>query len=154
MAASREPDTPALGSSLAGATMIELNHGNGMAIENGYAVLMARIVDCHGRTIQRKDVAAIAYWIYERASQRPGRLQAVDGHDGVELDVAIVLSDALQTCRLWSVDAVGYNFRHEIDVLQADVLTEPGKHFDICYEFAPQLGEKVIIRFQAGSLVR
>ena len=119
-----------------------------MAIENGCAVLMARIVDRDGRAIRPTDVAAIEYWIYELERRLP-----LDGHDGVELDVGDVMLDALQTDR-WTVDVVGYNFRHEIDVLRIGKLAAADRHFELCYLFTSEFGERMIIRFQLGRLSR
>jgi hypothetical protein len=125
----------------------------GIAIENGAAVLMARIVDGAGRSIRRADVAAVAYWIYEIDDRLPhGRVVA--GYDGIALDVREVLFNSLQAGGLWTVDVSGYNFRHEFDVPPEEILVTAGARFDIYYEFTPMFGEKTIIRFQLGSLSR
>jgi hypothetical protein len=125
-----------------------------MRLKNGSAVLMARIVDSAGRTIRQADVAAIEYWIYELDHRLPRGRRVVAAHDGVALNVGEVLCDSLHTRGLWTVDVVGYNFRHEFDVAQDDTLATAGKHFDVRYEFTPKIGQKTIIRFQLGSLSR
>jgi hypothetical protein len=133
--------------------MFPPDDGCGIAIENGAAVLMARIVDGAGRSIRQVEVAAIAYWIYEIDDRLPrGRVAA--GHDGVALDVSKVLFDSLQAGGLWSIDVSGYNFRHEFDVPHDDILFTAGACFDIRYEFTPMIGQKTIIRFQLGRLSR
>ena len=123
-----------------------------MAIGNGSAVLMARIVDSAGRSIRRADVGKIEYWIYELDHRLPRGRRAVAGHDGVALDVGDVLFDSLQARGLWTIDAVGYNFRHEFDVAQDDTLLAAGKRLDVRYVFTPRIGQKTIIRFQLRSL--
>lgn len=117
-------------------------------LENGSAVLMARIVDSAGRTIRRADVAEIEYSIYERDRR------VVAGHDGVALHVRDVLFDSLQNCGSWSLDDVGYNFRHIFDVPQKEMRATARKRFSIRYAFTPKIGPTVMIRFQLGSLSR
>lgn len=134
--------------------MVPPSDGCGTALENGSAVLMARIVDNTGRTIRRADVAAIEYWIYELDHRLWRGCRVVAGHDGVALNIGDVLFDALQNGGLWSLDAMGYNFRHAFDVAEDDTLATAGKHFDVRYEFTPKIGQKAIIRFQLGSLSR
>ena len=117
-------------------------------IENGSAVLMARIVDSGGRTIRRADVAEIEYSIYERERR------VVAGRDGVTLHVRDVLFDSLQNCGSWSVDAVGYNFRHIFNVPQKDMRATARKSFSVRYAFTSTIGQTVMIRFQLGRLSR
>ena len=125
----------------------------GIALENGAAVLMARIVDGTGRSIRRADVAAIAYSIYEINDRLP-RGRAVAGHEGVALDVGEVLFDTLLARGLWTLDAIGYNFRHEFDVPHDDILGTAGKRFGVRYQLTSTFGEKMIIRFQLGRRSR
>ena len=61
--------------------------------------------------------------------------------------------DTLQMSK-WSVDAAGYNFRHEIDIGQAGNFAVAGTCFDICYLFTSNFGEKMAIRFRLGRLSR
>jgi hypothetical protein len=125
----------------------------GIAIENGAAVLMARIVDRAGKSIRPADVAAIEYWMCKHDDGLPhGRVMA--DHDGVALDVGGVLFDSLQVGRLWNVDISGYNFRHQFHVPLDDILDSARARFDIRYEFTLMIGQKTIIRFQLRSLSR
>jgi hypothetical protein len=120
----------------------------GTAFKNGSAVLMARIVDSSGANVQQAGIAAIEYSIYEIDPCRPDSLVAVTGHDGVSLVVADVIYNSLQTGGLWSVDAVGYNFRHEIDVSTSAAFPKAGVHYQVRYELTPTTGQKTIVRFQ------
>jgi len=86
----------------------------GTAYKNGSAVLLARVVDGAGDVIQQSDVDDIQYSVFELDPCRPDTLTVVAGHEGVSLDVSDVIFDTLQTGGLWTVDAVGYNFRHEM----------------------------------------
>jgi hypothetical protein len=121
---------------------------HGTAFKNGSAVLMARIVDAAGANVQQAGIAAIKYSIYELDPCRPDVLVAVAGHDGVTLTVASVIFNALQTGGLWTVDDVGYNFRHEINVATNEAFPKAGVQYQVRYELTPASGQKTIVRFQ------
>jgi hypothetical protein len=120
----------------------------GTAFKNGSAILMARIVDSAGAYIQQSGVSAIKYSIYELDPCRPDNLAAVTGHDAVSLIVSGVVYDTLQTGGLWTIDAVGYNFRHQISVNQNEAFPKAGTLYQVRYELTPTTGQKSIIRFQ------
>lgn len=121
---------------------------HGTAFKNGSAVLMARIVDAAGANLQQAGLSAIEYTIFELNPCRPDVLVAVGGHDGVSLTVANVIHNALQTGGLWTVDEVGYNFRHEIDVVSSEAFPKAGVQYQVRYELTPTTGQKTIVRFQ------
>jgi hypothetical protein len=121
---------------------------HGTAFKNGSAVLMARIVDAAGANVQQAGIAAIEYSIYELDPCRPDVLVAVAGHDGVSLSVASVIFNALQTGGLWTVDDVGYNFRHEINISTNEAFPKAGVQYQVRYELTPASGQKTIVRFQ------
>ena len=120
----------------------------GTAFKNGSAILMARIVDSAGAYIQQSGVSAIKYSIYELDPCRPDNVAAVTGHDAVSLIVSSVVYDTLQTGGLWTIDAVGYNFRHQISVNQNEAFPKAGTLYQVRYELTPTTGQKSIIRFQ------
>lgn len=120
----------------------------GTAFKNGSAILMARIVDAAGANVQQAGLAAIEYSIYELDPCRPDSLSVVAGHNGVSLDVADVVFNALQPGGLWMVDGVGYNFRHEIDVSASAAFPKAGAQYQVRYELTPTTGQKTIVRFQ------
>ena len=82
--------------------------------ENGTAILMARLVDASGTPIQPATIRAIDCTIYEIDPCWPHSLTLVTGYDAVYVAVANVVFDSLQIDELWTVDDLGYNFRHEI----------------------------------------
>ena len=120
----------------------------GTAFKNGSAVLMARIVDAAGVNVQQAGISAIKYSVFELDPCRPDQLTAVAGHNGVALVVANVIFNALQTGGLWTVDEVGYNFRHEINVTSAEAFPKAGVQYQVRYELTPTTGQKSIVRFQ------
>jgi hypothetical protein len=128
--------------------MPQANDIYGTAFKNGSAILMARIVDSAGAYIQQSGVSTIKYSIYELDPCRPDSLSAVAGHNAVSLTVSAVVFNSLQTGGLWTIDAVGYNFRHQINVSQDEAFPKAGTQYQIRYELIPSAGQKSIIRFQ------
>lgn len=121
---------------------------HGTAFKNGSAVLMARIVDSEGENVQQSGISSIQYSVFELDPCRPDNLSVVAGHDGASLTVGDVIFDSLQTGGLWTVDQVGYNFRHEIDVSQSEAFPKAGVQYQVRYELTPTTGQKTIVRFQ------
>jgi hypothetical protein len=123
----------------------------GTTFKNGSAILMARIVDSTGEPIL-SGVSSVEYSVYELDPCRPDALSAVAGHHHVALTVEDVLFDSLQTGGLWTVDDVGYNFRHEIDIGVAEAFPKAGVDYQVRYEIVPSMGQKAILRFQLTSI--
>ena len=120
----------------------------GAALKCGSAILMARLVVGAGRPIERTDVDAIEYSIYEIDLGRQVDRRVLAGHDCVALDVPGVLFNSLQKCRLWTLDDVGYNFCHELYVGQDRHVTRAGVHYQVQYKLTPTIGQTTIVRFQ------
>jgi hypothetical protein len=121
---------------------------HGTAFKNGTALLMARIVDSAGANVQQAGIASIEYSIFELDPCLPNQQTPISGHNEVELDVADVIFNALQTGGLWTVDDVGYNFRHEIDVTETEAFPKAGAQYQVRYQLTPTAGQKTIVRFQ------
>lgn len=120
----------------------------GTAFKNGTAVLLARIVDSDGNDVQQADVTAVKYSVFEIDPCLPDNLTVVAGHDNVSLSVGDVIYDSLQTGGLWTVDATGYNFRHEINVSSAEAFPKAGAQYQVRYELTPAAGQRTVVRFQ------
>ena len=63
-----------------------------------------------------------------------------------------VIFNALQTGGLWTVDEVGYNFRHEINVSSSEAFPKAGVQYQVRYELTPTTGQKSIVRFQLRTI--
>ena len=120
------------------------------ALTHRTAVLMARIVDGVGQVVRRSDIEVVRYSIHELDGRHVDNDAAVPGHDAVVLNVDEVFFDSLQTGGLWTMDDVGYNFRHEIGVSGDRAFAKAGARYQIWYELRPSTGEKTIVRFQIG----
>lgn len=132
--------------------MPQANDIHGTVFKNGSAVLMARIVDSVDSNITQAAISSISYSVYEIDPCRPDLLTLVAGHDGVTAAVSSTIFDTLQTDNAWTVDAVGYNFRHELNVSTNDAFPVAGVSYQVRYELTPGSGQKVIVRFQLRAI--
>ncbi len=115
---------------------------------NATAVFMTRVENSSGQEIVQASVASIRYTVYELEQATPDLLSAVVGHDNVALNLSDVVFDTLQTDEAWTVDAVGYNFRHELDVTQNEAFPKAGAIYQVRYELTPVTGQKIVFRFK------
>jgi hypothetical protein len=116
-------------------------------LENGAAILMARLVDPNGTPIQPATIRAIDCTIYEIDPCWPHSLTLVTGYNAVFVAVANVVFDSLQIDELWTVDEVGYNFRHEIKVDGHQRFPKAGFQYQVRYRITDSNGERTIVRF-------
>ena len=124
----------------------------GTAFKNGSAVLLARIVDQGGAYVVPADITAIQYSVYLLDGQNPDSRSAVTGHAGASLVVADVVFDALQTDPIWTVDAIGYNFRHVLDVSAHPAFAIAGRRYLIEYQLTPTAGQTILVRFRLSVI--
>lgn len=106
-------------------------------MSRGLAVLMARIVDLDGAAVRRADVESI--WF------------SAPGTAAVAINVDDVLFDALQNGGAWTLDDVGYNFRHEIGDEVPQIAARP-RCFGLEYELTLSHGETTRLRFQVRAV--
>ena len=77
---------------------------------------------------------------------------AVTGHTNVSLTVADVIFNDLQTDLLWTVDEIGYNLRHVMDVSANPAFTIAGRRFLVEYELTPGSGQVILVRFRVNVI--
>jgi hypothetical protein len=123
------------------------------ALASGSIVLMARIVDGAGAPIRRSDVIAIEYSLYEIDPCWPEQYTVVRDHREVLLAARDLLFDSLQVGRLWSMDDVGYNFRHEFAVGFIPEFAEAGRRYEVAYQLTTADWRRTSVRFRFGSAV-
>jgi hypothetical protein len=124
----------------------------GTAFKNGSAVLLARIVDQRGINVVQADLSAIKYTVYLLDGQNPDSRTAVTGHTNVSLLVANCIFDTLQTDPIWTVDAIGYNFRHVLDVSAHPAFAIAGRRYLIEYQLSPTAGQAILVRFRLNVI--
>jgi hypothetical protein len=132
--------------------MAEAREIDGSAFKNGSATLMARIVGAAGANIRRSDVAAVRYTVFLLDDQDPDARTAITGHVDAVLAVADVVFDSLQTDPIWTVDAVGYNFRHVLDVSAHQAFAVAGRRYLIEYRLTPTSGQVIVVRFRINVI--
>lgn len=128
--------------------MQQLREIHETVFEKGAALLMARIVDSAGVCVRRDQVSSVRCSILELDPRRELRGTVVPGHDRVPLDLDDVFLDSLELGRLWDVDTVGYNFRHEIRANAGGSFPRPGALYEIRYLLTPMQGPATILRFR------
>ncbi len=125
---------------------------HGTAFKNGSVTLLARIVGQGGANILPGDIDAIRYTVYLLDDQNADSRTAVTEHANLSLGVADTVFSALQTDPLWTVDAIGYNFRHTLDVSVHPAFTIAGRRYLIEYQLAPAVGQVVLVRFRINVI--
>ncbi len=124
----------------------------GTVFRHGSAVFFARVVNNEAQAINQTSIQSASYTIFALAPHEPNSLSAVAGHEDVALTIADVVFDTLQDDDAWTVDSVGYNFRHELDVSSDEAFSEAGRMYQVRYELLPVTGQKIIFRFQVRCI--
>ena len=132
--------------------MAEARNIDGSAFKNGSVTLMARIVGAAGANILRSDIAAVRYTVFLLDDQDPDERTTITGHDDVALTVASVLFDLLQTDPMWTVDTIGYNFRHVLDVSAHQAFAIAGRRYLIEHRLTPTSGQVIVVRFRINVI--
>lgn len=125
---------------------------HGVVFNQGAATLLARIVDADGDTIESTDIAAAEYSVLEVDECDPAGGAAVQGHDQRSLSPEQVLYDTLQTPAIWTTDAEGFNFRHDLDVATNDAFPQSGRLYHVRYTLTPAVGQKIVFRFALRAI--
>jgi hypothetical protein len=110
----------------------------GVAYEDGGCSIMGRITGLDGENIVQADISTITCAVFDRSGTAAGTPAIV---------VADSVFDTLQTDSRWTINDVGYNFRHDV---AASILATGGEEYTFEYKFTPASGEV----FQVMSRVR
>jgi hypothetical protein len=132
--------------------MAEANEIHGTAFKNGSATLLARIVGHSGANVLQADLNTIKYTVYLLDDQNSDNRTAVDGHANVALTIAEVIFNTLQTDAVWTVDATGYNFRHELNVSAHQAFAVAGRRYLVEYQLTPAVGQVILVRFRINVI--
>jgi len=124
----------------------------GTAFKNGSVTFLARIVGPDGANVLPSDIATVQYTAYLLDEQDADSRTAVAGHGNVSLRVGDVIFATLQTDPLWTVDAIGYNFRHVLDVSAHPAFTIGGRRYLVEYQLTPATGQKILVRFRINVI--
>jgi hypothetical protein len=132
--------------------MAEAHDIYGTAFKNGSATLLARIVGPDGENVLQGDINSITCTVYLLDDQNPDSRTEVAEHANVTLSVADVVFDALQLDLSWTVDAIGYNFRHVLDVSEHQAFAVSGRRYLVEYQLTPAVGQKILVRFRINVI--
>lgn len=124
----------------------------GTAFKNGSATLMARIVGAAGANIAQADIATIHYSVYLLDDQDPDNRTPVDGHSQITLPVYQVVFNSLQTDARWTVDTIGYNFRHVLDVSVYPAFATADRKYLVEYALTPLVGQVILVRYRINVI--
>jgi len=125
-------------------------HGN--AYKNGSATLLARVVGDDGTAVSPGDISSARYSVYLLDDQDPDARTPVAAHQDVAIGVGQVLFDTLQTDDLWTVDQVGYNFRHVLDVSANPAFAIAGRRYLVEFQLTPVSGQVILVRFRVNVI--
>ncbi len=122
----------------------------GTVFQQATATFMARVENSEATNLDQASVTAITYTVSVVGhDENPN---TIPGHEKVILDKANVIYDVLQNDATWTVDSIGYNFRHEIDVSQHEAFPKAGEIYQIRYEVTPVTGQKIVFRFRVRCI--
>ena len=125
---------------------------HGTVFKNGSAIFLARVVGATGTAVTRADVASIRYTVYLLDDQDPDQQTPLAGHTAVSLSVSGAIYDALETDAIWTRDAIGYNFKHVLDVSAHAAFPTAGRAYRIVYELTPASGQIILVRFRVHAI--
>jgi hypothetical protein len=132
--------------------MAEATDIYGAAFKNGSITLLARVVGPNAAAVVQADILSIRYTVYLLNDRNPDDRVAVEGHANASLAVADVVFSTLQTDAIWTVDAIGYNFRHVLDVSAHQAFAIAGRRYLIEHRLAPADGQAMIVRFRINVI--
>ena len=109
---------------------------------NGTLTALARIVDWQNNLLTVEGTTSVEYTLTDPNGN------VVSGHTNVSLTPANVLFDTLQTSpALWSVDTIGFNFMHTIDVATLGPAFAITGLYELLYTIQPAGGQAVLVRY-------
>lgn len=128
------------------------NDTYGTAFQGGAAIFLARLLHADDTLVDAAEIDSISYTIYELDPCRENESTPVTGHQGVPLSAGSVIFESLQTGAPWSVDSIGYNFRHDLSVTSNVAFPNAGRLYQIRYEMHPTVGQVIVFRFQIRAI--
>jgi len=123
-----------------------------VAFKGGSLTVLARVLGGNAVAIVQADVSAIEYtaWLLDEAD--PDDRAAIAGHTAKSVDKTGAIFDTLQSDALWTVDAIGYNFRHVLDVFSDQVFTIAGRRVLLEFTITPAVGQVILVRFRVNVI--
>ena len=114
----------------------------GVAIEDGGATLLARVVGNDAANITQVSLSSITYKVFKKGT-------TVNIAENSPLTIADVVFDTLQTDAVWTKDSTGYNFKVATDVLE---LPDGNQIYVFEFKFTPTTGQAFYVLFEINTL--
>ncbi|MBN2293498.1 MAG: hypothetical protein JXM70_13800 [Pirellulales bacterium] len=124
----------------------------GTVQKNGTVTCLARIVGEEAAAINQSCISTVSYSVFLLDERDPDSRTVISGHDDVSLEVAAVIFNSMQTDPRWTVDDIGYNFRHTIDVSSNNAFTVAGRSYLVEYRLMPVTGQVILARFRLNCI--
>jgi len=121
---------------------------HGTAFQHGSVVLLARIVGAAGALVSPAEIVSARYSIALLDETDPAIVTPVSGHTDVSVAVGGLLRESLVNDDAWDLDALGYNFRHELDVAAAPAFALAGRSYRVTFALLPLDGQIILVRFR------
>ncbi len=125
---------------------------HGSVFKNGSAVFLGRVVGADGTPITPAQIAAARYTVALLDPSDADTATPVPGHQNVALEVRELVYDALQRDALWNVDALGYNFKHVLDVRTNPAFPVAGRPYRVEFVLVPVSGQVILVRFRVHAI--
>ena len=132
--------------------MADASDIHGVVFKNGSATLLARIVGSDGSLVTQAQIASADYTVYLLDENDPDAGTPVTGHADVALGVNLLIYDSLQNDDLWDVDALGYNFKHVLDISVHEAFATAGRSYRIVFRLTPTSGQVILVRFRVHAI--
>lgn len=132
--------------------MPEAQDIHGTVFKNGSATFLARVLKADGTLVRQTDLTEVKYSIYVLDDEDPDQQTAIAGHTQVTIAIADVIYDTLQTEPIWTRDAIGYNFKHVVDVSSQQAFSVAGRAYRVRYELTPVTGQIILVRFRVHAI--
>ncbi len=68
------------------------------------------------------------------------------------MPVASLIHEQLSTAFPWTVDQIGYNFRHVLDVTSHPAFPTAGRHYLVEFSLRPVRGQVILVRFRLYAI--
>lgn len=120
----------------------------GTVFKKGTVTCMARIVGNEVTPIGITDISAVSYSVWLLDASDVDSRTPVTGHQNVTLNPEDVLYSSLQSNDRWTIDPIGYNFLHTIDIATNDAFALAGRDYLVEYRLTPASGQVILVRFR------
>lgn len=119
----------------------------GTAFSTGSATLMARIVNDEDAMIVQADIASGDYTVYRLDPTGLAADTPIAWHSARALVIADCIFDTLRNDAIWTIDTIGFNFRHVLDVRTSEAFATPGT-YRVVVRLRPLVGQVIIVRYR------